>query len=102
MVDEGFAPTDEPSQDKHARTNEGSSKGEEPMRSKKARTFKSFGPDFHTYMLENKPNNLQDAFSSPKTSYWKETINTEMDSILQNHIWELVDLPPGTKPLGCT
>ena len=24
-----------------------------------------------------------------------------MDSIMQNNTWELVDLPPGNKPLGC-
>ena len=26
----------------------------------------------------------------------------EVDSILQNHTWELVDLPPGCKPLRST
>ncbi|GKA39172.1 zinc finger, CCHC-type containing protein [Tanacetum coccineum] len=31
---------------------------------------------------------------------WKEAITSEIDSILQNHTWELVDLPPGCKPLG--
>ena len=30
---------------------------------------------------------------------WKETIKSDNDSILQNHTWELVDLPPGCKPL---
>ncbi|GJU14257.1 retrovirus-related pol polyprotein from transposon TNT 1-94 [Tanacetum coccineum] len=29
-----------------------------------------------------------------------EAIKSEIDSILQNHTWELVDLPPGCKPLG--
>ena len=38
--------------------------------------------------------------SSPKTPYWKEAINDEVESILQNHTWELVDLPPSSKPLG--
>ncbi|GKE77150.1 retrotransposon protein, putative, ty1-copia subclass, partial [Tanacetum coccineum] len=28
-----------------------------------------------------------------------EAIKSEIDSILQNHTWELVDLPPGCKPL---
>ncbi|KAK6142781.1 hypothetical protein DH2020_023129 [Rehmannia glutinosa] len=32
---------------------------------------------------------------------WKEAINAEIDSIMQNHTWELVDLPSGSKPLGC-
>ena len=38
--------------------------------------------------------------SSPEAPYWKEAINDEVASILQNHTWELVDLPPGSKPLG--
>ena len=32
--------------------------------------------------------------------HWKEAINDEVESILQNHMWELVDLPPSSKPLG--
>ncbi|XP_073056948.1 uncharacterized mitochondrial protein AtMg00820-like [Primulina eburnea] len=31
----------------------------------------------------------------------KKPSTLEMDSTLQNHTWELVDLPPGTKLLGC-
>ena len=38
--------------------------------------------------------------SSPEAPYWKEAINDEVESTLQNHTWELVDLPPGSKPLG--
>ena len=38
--------------------------------------------------------------SSLEAPYWKEAINDEVESILQNHMWELVDLPPGSKPLG--
>ncbi|XP_075483592.1 putative mitochondrial protein AtMg00820 [Primulina tabacum] len=52
-------------------------------------------------MLENEPKDIQDVLASPEALYWKEAINAEMDSILQNHTWELVDFPQGTKPLGC-
>ena len=38
--------------------------------------------------------------SSPEAPLWKEAVNSEVESILQNHTWELVDLPPGCKPLG--
>ena len=37
--------------------------------------------------------------SSDSTS-WKEAIYSEIESILSNHTWDLVDLPPGNKPLG--
>ena len=38
--------------------------------------------------------------SSSEAPYWKESISDEVESILQNHTWELVDLPLGSKPLG--
>jgi transposase InsO family protein len=73
---------------------------EEPRRSKRARISKSFGPDFLTYLLENEPRTFKEAMSSPEAPLWKEAVNSEVESILQNHTWELVDLPPGSKPLG--
>ncbi|WJZ92354.1 hypothetical protein VitviT2T_011356 [Vitis vinifera] len=39
--------------------------------------------------------------ASRDVAFWKEAINDEMDSILSNQTWELVDLPPGSKPIGC-
>ncbi|KAL6314756.1 hypothetical protein AAG906_027104 [Vitis piasezkii] len=33
--------------------------------------------------------------------FWKEAINDEMDSIMSNQTWEMVDLPLGSKPIGC-
>lgn len=72
----------------------------EPRRSKRARVEKSFGPDFYTYMVEREPQTFQEAVTSSEGPQWKEAIKCEMDSILQNHTWELVDLPAGCKPLG--
>ncbi|RVW83338.1 Retrovirus-related Pol polyprotein from transposon TNT 1-94 [Vitis vinifera] len=46
---------------------------------------------------ENDPQTFKEAMSSPEASYWKEAINSEIESILQNHTWELVALPPGLK-----
>ncbi|KAK4394045.1 Retrovirus-related Pol polyprotein from transposon TNT 1-94 [Sesamum angolense] len=63
--------------------------------------LKLFGSDFLTYLLENEPRTINEALSSPEAPFWKETINNEIESIMQNHTWELVDLPSGSKPLGC-
>ena len=52
----------------------------EPRCGKMARTSKSFGLEFLTYLLESGPQSYNEA--------------------LQNHTWELVDLPLGCKPLG--
>ena len=39
--------------------------------------------------------------SSSESSCWKEAIQSEIDSILSNKTWEIVDIPPGIKPIGC-
>nr|GEU72512.1 Pol polyprotein [Tanacetum cinerariifolium] len=71
-----------------------------PRRGKKARTEKSFGLDFVSFMVENEPTSYQEAVTSSEGHQWKEAIKSEINSILQNHTWELMDLPPGCKPLG--
>ena len=60
----------------------------------------TFVADFYAYMIENEPLTYQQAMSSPDAPYRKEAVNSEIESILQNHTWELVDLPKGSKPLG--
>ena len=72
----------------------------ETRRRKRTRVKKSFDPEFLTYLLENEPQNYEKAVSSSDGPLWKEAIKSEVDSILQNHTWELVDLPPSCKPLG--
>jgi len=39
--------------------------------------------------------------ASSDALYWKEAINSDMESIMQNQTWVLVNLPPGSKPIGC-
>ncbi|KAH9746354.1 CCHC-type domain-containing protein [Citrus sinensis] len=43
---------------------------------------------------------IKEAVTSAEGTLWKEAINSEVEFILQNHTWELVDLFPGCKPLG--
>ena len=70
-------------------------------RSKSVRTSKSYGLYFLTYLLENEPQSFNEAMSTPEAPMWKEAVNSEIKSIMQNHTWELVDLPLRSKPLGC-
>ena len=72
----------------------------EPRRSKSARVEKSFGLDFLTYMLEGEPRTYKEAVNSTEGLMWKEVIISEIESILHNLSWELVDLPPSCKPLS--
>ena len=64
---------------------------EAPRRSKRQKTAKSFGDDFID----------AEAYSSLDADYWKEAVRSEMDSIMSNGTWEVVDRPLGCKPVGC-
>ena len=85
-------PRDEPSENVH--------NDENPRRSTRQRTSTSFGSDFVTFLLENEPQTFKEAMLSSDSSFWKEAVNSEIDSILSNHTWELVDLSPRNKSLG--
>ncbi|KAK9724038.1 hypothetical protein RND81_05G043600 [Saponaria officinalis] len=90
----------------------------EIRRSKRGRITKSLGPDFHTYLVEGSrdecenfypycfhidedPKTFDEAMKSHDSSFWKEAVNDETDSIMGNNTWVLADLPRGCKPLGC-
>ncbi|XP_071920799.1 uncharacterized protein [Coffea arabica] len=51
--------------------------------------------------VEDDPKTFSEAMKSRDASFWREAINDEMDSLLSNNTWILVDLPPGSKPIGC-
>lgn len=96
---------------------------EEPRRSKRQRKGKELHPDFISSQallflvegdrenvtnkipiilhVEEDPKTYIEAISSRDAAFWKEAINDEMDSIVSNKTWSLVDLPPGSKPIGC-
>ena len=50
---------------------------------------------------EEDPNSYDEAMKSVDSLLWKKAMNTEMDSMKTNSVWELVDLPDGIKPIGC-
>ena len=53
-----------------------------------------------TYVLDGEPRTFKEVVNSTKGLVWKEIIKSEIDSILHNHTWEVVDLPPSCKPLN--
>ena len=89
------------------------SEDNEVRRSKRARVEKDFGPDFVTsYLVDNEvmdfvnalvmeddPQTYDQAMKSVDAVFWKEAIQSELDSIMGNNTWVLVDLPRGCKPL---
>ena len=74
-----------------------------PRRSKRQRKAKIYGPDFHVYLVDGTRNDFhssvpylpnvegdlltyRDAMASQGSSFWKEAINDEMDSIMGNNM----------------
>jgi hypothetical protein len=51
--------------------------------------------------MDDTPKIIFEAFASPDADDWKEAVRSEMDSILSNETWELVDRPYGCKTVGC-
>jgi len=70
-------------------------------RSKRQRKETSFGDDFYAYLVENDPTSFLEATSVLDAKQWDKAIKIEIESIEKNNTWTLVDLPKGTKPIGC-
>ncbi|GJX18591.1 zinc finger, CCHC-type containing protein [Tanacetum coccineum] len=90
----------------------------ESHRGKRARKAKSYGSDFQLYLVEGSrdrvgsqysycysieedPRTYNEAMLSRDSAFWKEAIDDEIGSIMENNTWVLSDLPPGCKLLGC-
>ncbi|GJV18826.1 retrotransposon protein, putative, ty1-copia subclass [Tanacetum coccineum] len=48
----------------------------------------------------NKPPNYKVALSDPEFDKWLEAMNTKMQSMKDNQVWILVDLPPNGRTIG--
>ena len=70
-------------------------------KSKRRRTAKSFGEDYIIYLVDDTPNTIEESYSSLDADLWKEVVQSEMDSIMSNGTWEVVDRLYGCKSVGC-
>jgi hypothetical protein len=50
--------------------------------------------------VDEEPHSLAEAYASPDVEYWRETIRSEMDSIISNGTWETSYLLAGYNPVG--
>ncbi|GJW69899.1 zinc finger, CCHC-type containing protein [Tanacetum coccineum] len=55
----------------------------------------------YCYSIEEDPRTYNEAMQSRDFAYWKEAIDDEFGSIMENNIWVLSYLHPGCKPLRC-
>lgn len=51
------------------------------------------------FIVKDDPKTFNETMNSKDAAFWKEAVNDEMDSILANNTWILVDLLPGSKPI---
>ncbi|GJY18106.1 zinc finger, CCHC-type containing protein [Tanacetum coccineum] len=108
--------SDESQKDDHS--NDVLSETPKPRKGKRARKAKSYGSDFQLYLvegsrdqigsqysycysIEDDPITYNEAMQSRDVAFWKEAIDDEIGSIMENTTWVLSDLPPGCKPLVC-
>ena len=70
-------------------------------KSKRWRTAKSFGEDYIIYFMDDTLKTIEEAYSSLDADLWKEAVQSEMDSIMSNGTWEVVDHPYGCKFVEC-
>jgi hypothetical protein len=74
---------------------------EAPKTCKRQRILRSFGDAFTIYLIGDSPKTTIEAFSAPNADHWKEAIYNEMDFILSNGTYELVDRLYHCKLVGC-
>ncbi|XP_074363563.1 putative mitochondrial protein AtMg00820 [Apium graveolens] len=73
----------------------------EPRSSKRAKVVKDFGSDFITDNIKEETLTFRQAMDFSESRHWKGAVKSEIDSIISNGTWELVDLPHGCSTIGC-
>ena len=51
--------------------------------------------------MNDTPRTIEETYSSPGADYWNEAVRSEMDSIMSNSTWKVVEHPYRCKPVGC-
>ncbi|GJX12115.1 zinc finger, CCHC-type containing protein, partial [Tanacetum coccineum] len=57
--------------------------------------FVGYAEHSKAYSVEEDPRTYNEAMQSRDIAFWKEAINDEIGSIMENNTWVLSDLPPG-------
>ena len=68
-------------------------------RIKKSTEF--YGERVHIANEYDEPKTLKEALSGMNSEKWAEAMENEINSLSQNGVWELKELPDGRKPIGC-
>ena len=52
-------------------------------------------------IMNGDPLNYKEAIQGPEAGKWREAMDSEIQSMCTNQVWNLVDLPEGRVPLEC-
>ncbi|KAG7572396.1 Integrase catalytic core [Arabidopsis suecica] len=65
--------------------------------------FGDWVTDDHDLLIieSDEPTSYEEAMMGPDSDKWLEAANSEMESMSQNKVWTLVDLPDGVKAIEC-
>lgn len=74
---------------------------EEPRRSKRGWIIKDYVDDFLIYLAKGEPSSYAEVMSSSDAPFWKEAVDGEIKSILENNSLHITNLPQGFKTIGC-
>lgn len=55
----------------------------------------------HAIPLDDEPANEREALSGPAAAQWRHAMDEEMQSLAANQCWQLQELPPDAKAIGC-
>lgn len=59
-----------------------------------------YGVWVHNVGTDSEPTSVTEALSSSEKEEWKTAMNSEIESIKENNVWELVELPEGKRIVG--
>ena len=65
-----------------------------------------FSDDYEIYVseeiqMEGDPTSFEEAMRSVYSFEWQEAMKVEMNSMNTNNVWDLEEIPNGTKTVGC-
>jgi transposase InsO family protein len=91
IVTENVESEEEAVQEEESRRPQRSTKGNKPERL----TYRAFNE-----MDSQEPKSYEEAMNSKCANEWKQAMNEELKSIIENDTWELTELPKGRKAIG--